>query len=108
MVSDFPVRWVERHRKGLSSVGFSRFLELYDSYGVDAEFDAFATAKGYAVTDTSANADSARLKRTKDYQHLVIKALIAKNLYGNKYYYQVMKDIDDCFKKALEVVAKRD
>ncbi len=33
-----------------------------------------------------------------------LKALVARNLYGIRYYYEVVKDIDDSFTKALEVI----
>ena len=105
VVNDFSLRWVERHRKELESVGFDMFNKRYDSLDVDAEFDEYATKKGFAVTDTSTTPDTERLARTANYQHYVIKALIARNLYGSKYYIQVIKDIDECYKEALEAIA---
>lgn len=33
-----------------------------------------------------------------------IKALLASNLYGAKYYYQVTKDVDEAFQRALRVI----
>ena len=106
LVNEFPLRWVNSHRE-LEALGFDRFMQLYDTYSIDEDFAAFAKAKGYAVTDTSTSADPQRLTTTQNYQHLILKALIAKNLYGTKYYYKIMKDIDPCYKKAFEVLTAK-
>ena len=102
IVNNFPLRWVERHRTELLPLGFERFLEIYDSYDVDKEFVEYAKSKGYEPKASEDETNNEREAVTAHYQHLVLKALIAKNLYGSKYYYQVMKEIDPCYKKALE------
>ena len=46
-----------------------------------------------------------RLPNKKELPPLqVLKALIAKNIFGTKYYYQIMKEVDPCYKKAFEVL----
>lgn len=104
LVNEFPLRWSEKHRAELKNLSFDQFLQNYDSYAVDDEFAAFAKAKGYATTDTTATGDPQRLLATENYMKLVLKALIAKNIYGTKHYYQIMKAVDPCYKKAYEVI----
>lgn len=43
-------------------------------------------------------------QRSEEYIQAQLKALIARNLFGINYYYQIIKDIDDGYKRALEVV----
>ena len=104
LVNEFPLRWSENHRAELKDLSFDQFLQKYDSYRVDDEFAAFATAKGLATTDTTGATDAQRMATTENYLHLVLKALIAKNIFGTKYYYQIMKEVDPCYKKAFEVL----
>ena len=101
VVNDFSLRWVERHRKSMQPIGFNQFLKIYDSYNADADLAAYAKSKGYEPKEDN-DADPVRVATTERYQHLILKALIARNLYGSHYYYQVMKDFDECYKKALE------
>lgn len=105
LINEFPLRWADRHRLELVPLGFQRFLEIYDTYDVDSDFDEYVKSKNIEVSDTSDSADSVRDLHTKAYLHLLLKAQIAKNLYGSRYYYQIMKDIDECYKKALETAA---
>jgi len=104
VVNDFSLRWVERHRKTFQPMGFARFLEMYDKYDVDRDFANYAKSKGYEPKED--DNDPVRIANTERYQHLIIKALIARNLYGSHYYYQVMRDADECYKKALEEICK--
>lgn len=107
LVNEFPLRWSESHRAELKDIPFDAFLLKYDSYAIDDEFASFAKSKDYPVTDTTGTTDPQRLALTENYLHLLLKALIAKNLYGTKYYYQIMHEVDPCYKKALEVVSSK-
>lgn len=107
LVNEFPLRWSEFHRAELKDIPFYAFLLKYDSYAIDNEFASFAKSKDYPVTDTTGTTDPQRLALTENYLHLLLKALIAKNLYGTKYYYQIMHEVDPCYKKALEVVSSK-
>ena len=49
----------------------------------------------------------ARINEHSDiYMGYLIKALIARNLFGSEYYYRVMKDEDEALKTALKTVKK--
>jgi hypothetical protein len=72
---------------------------------VDGEFETYAKSKGFEPK-ADEEPDPVREATTARYQHLVLKALIARSLYGSRYYYQVMKDIDECYKKGLEEFGK--
>ena len=44
------------------------------------------------------------IKKSNIFIKYQIKALIARNLYGTRYYYEVMKDTDEGYKTAIEVI----
>ena len=55
-----------------------------------------------------ARAEDARQKayaaKSDKFLRAQLKAMFANNLYGSEYYYQVTKDVDDAFARALEVL----
>ena len=48
------------------------------------------------------------IEKSEEFLSYQLKALIARNLYGVRYYYEVMKDMDNGFQKALEVIKNDD
>lgn len=46
-------------------------------------------------------------RRSDIYLHYMLKALIARNLFGTEYYYMVMKEQDDGLKAAIKVLENR-
>ena len=62
-------------------------------------------AKG-VVRDTEKEAlEPERIAHSDHYLWLMLKAQVARNLFGIDYYYKVMKEVDDGYKKAIEVLA---
>ncbi len=43
-------------------------------------------------------------EKSEEYIAYTLKGLVVRNLYGIKYYYKVTSDIDDGFKRALEII----
>ena len=49
-------------------------------------------------------AEPERTAHSDNYLRLLLKAQVAKDLFGTEYYYRVMKDIDDACLKALKLL----
>ena len=47
-----------------------------------------------------------RIAHSDRYMRLMLKAQIARNLFGIEYYYKVMKEVDDGYQRALEAIRK--
>ena len=59
------------------------------------------------VAEKAANEDKKNkeiINKSNTFIEHQIKGLIARNLYGIQYYYEVLKDTDEGYKKALEVI----
>ncbi|KWW30947.1 MAG: carboxyl-terminal processing protease [bacterium P3] len=102
LVNSFPLAWADKHRDDERLSDFEKFLAHYDSFPVDSLFAVHAAEQGI-VRDTAAET-SRRLQteRSDNYLHLILKAQIARNLFGTEYYYRIMCVIDDAYLKALE------
>ncbi|MEG2177511.1 MAG: S41 family peptidase [Bacteroidales bacterium] len=59
------------------------------------------------LLDKAQEEDKAQLEsiqRSEQYIEAQLKALIARNLYGISYYYQIIKEMDDGYQRALKIV----
>ena len=107
LMNTFPMQWADAHRKQPSVKTFDKFMQNYDSFGLDSLLAAAALEKG-VVRDTAKEAlDPQRTAHSNAYMSMMLKAQVARNLFGADYYYKVMKDADDGFQKALEVLRER-
>ncbi|MBP5536631.1 MAG: S41 family peptidase [Bacteroidales bacterium] len=107
LINNFTLDWANAHRSDDIAGNYALFLQRYDSYNIDKAFAEYAEKNG--VTHTALPADTAeyvlvREKHSNDYLHLILKAMIAKDLFGTEYYYRIMCDIDEGFKTALREV----
>ena len=106
LLNSFPMQWADQHRRDPEVKTFELFLQNYDTFGLDSLLTAAALEKG-VVRDTEKEAlEPERTSHSDHYMWLMLKAQVARNLFGIDYYYMVMKDIDDGYKKALEVLAR--
>ena len=106
LLNTFPMQWADQHRRDPEVKTFELFLQNYDTFGLDSLLTAAALEKG-VVRDTEKEAlEPERTAHSDHYMWLMLKAQVARNLFGIDYYYMVMKDIDDGYKKALEVLAR--
>ena len=102
LLNTFPLQWADSHRRDPKVKTFELFLQNYDSFGLDAQLAAAAIEKG-VVRDTGKEAaEPERTARSDRYLALMLKAQIAKDLFGIEYYYKVMKDIDEPFLRAID------
>ena len=86
---------------------FELFLQYYDSFGLDKILADAAIEKG-VVRDTEKEAlEPERTRHSDEYLHLMLKAQVAKDLFGIDYYYMVMKDTDEPYLRALEELRKK-
>ncbi|MBQ8703850.1 MAG: S41 family peptidase [Bacteroidales bacterium] len=106
LLNSFPLQWADQHRKDPRVKSFELFLENYDSFGLDSLLTAAALEKG-VVRDLEKEAlEPERTAHSDRYLWLMLKAQVARNLFGVDYYYKVMKDIDDGYQTALEQFAR--
>lgn len=103
-LTDFVQEWSDSHRQEWSDKGFEAFLSHYEALDVDRQLETYAHGKGIG-RDTVAEAQQPhRTTRSDQYLHHLVKARIARNIFGMEYYYRVMKDIDDAYQKAITVL----
>ena len=63
--------------------------------------------RGNNLTDAEKEAaEPERTAHSDRYMRLMLKAQIARNLFGIEYYYKVMKEVDDGYQRALEAIRK--
>ena len=95
LLNTFPLQWADAHRKDPQVKTFELFLANYDSFGLDSLLAAAAIEKG-VVRDTEKEAlEPERTAHSDNYLRLMLKAQVARDLFGIDYYYMVMKDFDD-------------
>ena len=106
ILNTFPMQWADQHRRDAKVKDFDTFLANYDSFGLDSLLAAVAVEKG-VVRDVEKEASQPeRTAHSDRYMHLMLKAQIARNLFGIEYYYKVMKEVDDGYQRALEAIRK--
>lgn len=97
---DFVLEYLDRERKNLKKK-FQDFSQFDTTFNIDGsileEFLEFSGSKGVNYIDVEKEFTAEHIR----YQ---LKALIARNLFDFKSYFQVMTQIDDGFLKALEVI----
>ena len=115
ILNQFPQYWADLHREDSAVSTFDTFLASYERLGVDTLFVAYAAGKGVALdslmpqTDTTLPAvpDNRTLAERDPFLHIQIKALLADCLFGRGHYYQIMKDRDPVYQKALFYLRER-
>ena len=106
LLNSFPMQWADQHRSDARVKDFDTFLANYDSFGLDSLLAAVALEKG-VVRDTARDAaEPERIAHSDRYMRLMLKAQVARNLFGIDHYYLVMKEADDGYRKALEVIRR--
>lgn len=107
LLNSFPLQWADNHRKDPKVKTFDLYLENYDSFGLDSLLTAAAIEKGVVRDTAKEAAEPARIAHSDSYLRLMLKAQVAKDLFGIEYYYKVMKDIDEPYLRALEILRKK-
>ncbi len=101
LLNTMPMQWADTHRKDPQVKSFELFLQNYDSFGLDSLLAAQALEKG-VVCDTALEASQPeRTAHSDKYLRLMLKAQVARYLFGTEYYYKVMKDTDDAYLRAV-------
>lgn len=97
----FAHQWADGHKTQSMVKDFDTYLLHYDSLGIDSLFEAYA-AEHAVVRDTAKEqAEPIRVKHSDDYQRVLLKGLVAEQLFGMKYYYLVMKEVDNGYQSAI-------
>ncbi len=106
LLNTFPMQWADTHRKDAKVKTFDLYLENYDTFGLDSMLTAAATEKGVVRDTAKEAAEPERTSHSDHYLSLMLKAQVAKNLFGTEYYYKVMKEFDDAYKRAVDELRK--
>ncbi len=106
LLNSFPLQWADQHRRDPKVKTFELFLENYDSFHLDSLLTAEALEKGIVRDTEKEAAQPERTAHSDRYMWLMLKAQVARNLFGIDYYYMVMKEADDGFREALRQFAR--
>lgn len=106
LLNSFPLRWADAHRNDYKVKSFDLYLQNYDTFNLDSLLAAEALEKGIVRDTAKENSEPERTLHSDRYMRLMLKALVARNLFGIEYYYKVMKEIDDGFLRAIEEARK--
>ena len=104
LLNSFPLQWADAHRKSPEVKTFELFLQHYDSFGLDSLLAAEGIEKGVVRDLEKEAAEPERTVHSDNYMHLLLKAQVAKDLFGTEYYYKVMKEVDDGYQQALKLL----
>ncbi|MBR3528185.1 MAG: S41 family peptidase [Bacteroidales bacterium] len=93
-------------RKAVADTSHSIHANSYEDY-MEQLFSQQSYRESLLQKAQSEDRRRARINEHSDiYMGYLIKALIARNLFGSEYYYRVMKDEDEALKTALKTVKK--
>ena len=106
LLNSFPMQWTNAHRRDREVRDFETYLANYDSFGLDNLLTAAAIEKGVVRDTAKEAAEPERTAHSDRYMRLMLKAQVARNLFGIEYYYKVMKEIDDGYQRAVEELRK--
>ncbi len=104
LLNTFPQRWADAHRKHPEVKTFDLYIKNYDNFGLDSLLAVEALEKGIVRNTEREAAEPERTAHSDRYMRLMLKAQVARSLFGIDYYYKVMKEVDDCYQRALEVI----
>lgn len=116
LLTRFPQEWADRHRQDSTMSNFDSFLKHYDASSVDSLFVAFAAEqgilKGAAPDSAAVEEKEGPVYKTSDafsddYLSLVVKAMVARDLFGSAYYTQVVRVDDHAFEAAIQELMKK-
>lgn len=106
ILNTFPMQWADQHRRDPKVKDFDTYLANYESFGLDSLLEAVAVEKGVVRDAEKEASQPERTAHSDRYMRLMLKAQIARNLFGIEYYYKVMKEVDDGYQRALEAIRK--
>lgn len=106
ILNTFPMQWADQHRRDPKVKDFDTYLANYESFGLDSLLEAVAVEKGVVRDAEKEASQPERIAHSDRYMRLMLKAQIARNLFGIEYYYKVMKEVDDGYQRALEAIRK--
>ena len=102
LLNSVPMQWADSHRKDKNVKTFELFMENYGTFGLDSLLTAAALDIDVTATTEKEAAEPERTAHSDRYMELMLKAQVAKNLFGTEYYYKVMKEFDDAYLRAVE------
>lgn len=108
ILNTFAADWASQHRSDTLVRDFDSYKRNYALLNLDSLMEAYAATKEVVRDSVKEQADSLRTARSNAYLQIIVKSLVARNLFGAEYYYLVMRDIDEGYLKALSLLKKDD
>ena len=106
LLNTFPQHWADAHRKQAEVKTFDLYLKNYDTFKLDSLLTAEALEKGVVRDAEKEASQPERTAHSDRYLRLMLKAQVARSLFGIDYYYKVMKEVDDGYQRALDILSK--
>lgn len=99
LINDFAFHYTDKERAKIKAYGnFENYMKQFNiTETVISEFETYAEKNGIKK-------NTAELNKSKDYLKNQLKALIARNIFGNPYYYQAVQVNDKVILKTIELL----
>lgn len=107
LLQKFPLHWADMHRTAPEANSFEDFMAASESLGLDEQLESYALEQGIKRDAEKESKEPDRTRRSNEYLHQMLKALVAKDLFGSEYYYRVMKDVDNGYLEAMTTLRVR-
>jgi carboxyl-terminal processing protease len=100
ILNKFTLEYVDKNRARLLK-SYKEFAEYENSFSIDQtlfdQFTSFASTEGVKINEEN-------LKISGDQIKVMLKALIAKDLYGGDEFFQIFNTSNNTYNKAIEVL----
>ncbi|MCD4746483.1 MAG: S41 family peptidase [Bacteroidales bacterium] len=100
IINDFILEYIENERENLNKK-YSLFNKFSEKFVID---DAFMNNFIEVAENKDVEMDEEQFKASEEILKYRLKALIARNLWDNNSYFEIMLQIDDGFMKAIEIL----
>lgn len=112
-VQEMTFEWADQHRTVWGQRSMDDYLKAYDTFGIDSLFTQYACKRHVYVRPADDTVSQRVVGKdtlyyystdslSTQYLHDVLKATIARHLYGDTAYFVVMRKYDAALKAALE------
>jgi len=106
VINDFIIQYVDLKRDSIKTE-YSDFNHFNARFQIDSvffhDFTSFAIKQG--VVKSAKDSGTTKDQKSDKFLKCQLKALLASNLYGQDKYYNVIIDIDDELRKAIEILS---
>ena len=99
-VNSMIIDYLKEKMKDSTSTEFHRYEDYADFLFDKNDFEDHITQKAKDADKKS----NAIIEKSNQYIEYTLKAIVARSLYGTRYYFQTMQDIDEGLQKAINII----